>query len=76
MRNVVSVSLPDNLLEDLRLQARKDKFPSVSEYVRHLIRLHNTEKLYKELGESRKEILAGEGIEWTGPLKDLVKKHH
>lgn len=70
MRNVLSVSLPDDLLTDLARQAKENKYPTISEYVRHLIRLHNTEKLAREIQLSRAEMLAGKG-KLLKSLKDL-----
>ncbi len=50
--------------------ASDGNFATLSEYVRHLIRTENTDKLVKELEESEREFAAGKG-KLLRSLKDL-----
>lgn len=76
MRNVVSISLPDDLLADLHKQAKEEKYSSLSEYVRYLIREHRKATFWREIEESRKEFLAGKGILLKkGSWKEMIEKH-
>lgn len=70
MRNIVSISLPKQLDEELEKEVKTGRFASKSEFVRCLIRLWQEEKLLRELEESKKEIAAGLGKELKS-LKDL-----
>ena len=59
MRQVMNISLPPEMMADVQKRAKDGKFASLSEYVRHLIRLENTDKLAKELNQERLDILSG-----------------
>lgn len=51
-----------NMVKAIKKEVKECDFASVSEFIRHLIRLYNTEKLAKELEESRKAFERGEGM--------------
>lgn len=51
--------MPPELMKIVEVRVKEGKFATVSEYVRHLIRLENTEKLARELEEDRKQFEAG-----------------
>ena len=70
MRKVMNVSLPETMLKTLKKDVKAGGFASNSEFVRHLIRLWNQEKLGKELTADKKEFEAGKGIELKS-LEDL-----
>ena len=64
MRNIVSISLPKQLDEQIEKEVKTGKFASKSEFIRSLIRLWQEEKIYRELEQGRKEIEAGLGKEF------------
>ena len=70
MRNVVSISLPKQLDEQIEKEVKTGRFASKSEFIRSLIRLWQEEKLFRELERGREEIEAGLGKELKS-LKDL-----
>ena len=70
MRNIVNISLPNSMVKIIKKDVKAGGFASVSEFMRHLIRLWNTKQLSNELKESKKQFDAGEGIELKS-LKDL-----
>ncbi len=61
-----------SMVKTIKKEVKKGGFASVSEFIRHLIRLYNTEKLVKELEESRKAFQRGEG-KILKSFKDLDK---
>ncbi len=61
MRNIVNISLPKEMAADIKREVKIGKFASTSEFMRHLIRLWNTEQLMRDIEESRAEIAAGKG---------------
>lgn len=70
MRNIMNISLPKEMVVDIKREVKAGKFASTSEFVRHLIRLWNTEQLMRDVEQSRKEIAAGKGRVLRS-LKDL-----
>ena len=70
MRNIINISLPDSMVKIIKKDVKRGGFASTSEFIRHLIRLWNTEKLGTELKNDRKFFEADEGIELKS-LKDL-----
>lgn len=70
MRNIVTISLPKQLDEEIEKEVKTGRFASKSEFVRCLIRLWQEEKIFRELEEGRKEIEAGLGKKLKS-LKDL-----
>jgi len=59
MRSILNISLPEALADEVRQEVKDGKFASTSEFFRHLLRLWNTEKLYRDLQQSEKEFKAG-----------------
>ena len=70
MRNIVTISLPKQLDEQIEKEVKTGKFASKSEFIRSLIRLWQEEKIYRELEQGRKEIEAGLAKKFTS-MKDL-----
>ncbi|MFA6376482.1 MAG: ribbon-helix-helix protein, CopG family [Candidatus Paceibacterota bacterium] len=70
MRNIVTISLPKQLDDELEKEVKTGRFASKSEFVRCLIRLWQEEKILNELEQGKKEIKAGLGKELKS-LKDL-----
>jgi len=71
MRNIVSISLPRQLDEQIEKEVKTGKFASKSEFIRSLIRLwQQEEQILKDLRRSEKEIAGGLGKELKS-LKDL-----
>ena len=46
---------------DIKREVKVGKFASTSEFMRHLIRVWNTERLMRDIEQSRAEIAAGKG---------------
>ena len=61
MRNVINISLPKALADDVRRTVRSDRFASVSEYFRYLIREEERRTLARELNAARKQFAKGKG---------------
>ncbi len=59
MRSILNISLPEALADEVRQEVKDGKFASTSEFFRHLLRLWNTEKLYRDLQQSEKDFKAG-----------------
>ena len=59
MRSVINISLPESLAKEVKAQVKEGKFASTSEFVRHLIRLWNTQKLAIELKREKEEFRKG-----------------
>jgi len=72
MRQILNISMPMSMVKMIKKEVKEGGFASVSEFIRHLIRLYNTEKLAKELEESRKAFERGEGMVLKS-FKDLDK---
>ena len=70
MRNIVNISVPAEMAKDIKREVKLGKFASTSEFMRHLIRMWNTEQLMRDIEQSRKEIAAGKG-KVLQSLKDL-----
>jgi Arc/MetJ-type ribon-helix-helix transcriptional regulator len=70
MRNIVSISLPKQLDEQIEKEVKIGNFVSKSEFVRFLIRFWQDDKLAKEIGEAEKDIVAGR-IREIKSLKEL-----
>ena len=58
MRNIINISLPQELVKRVKEEVKIENYASVSEFFRHLLRTHN---LAKELKNERKEFEAGKG---------------
>jgi Arc/MetJ-type ribon-helix-helix transcriptional regulator len=70
MRSILNISLPEELAKEVRREVKANKFASVSEFVRHLMRLWRTEQFMQEIEQSRQEIADGKG-KILRSLKDL-----
>ena len=70
MRNIMNISLPKEMVVDIKRGVKEGKFASTSEFMRHLIRVWNTEQLMRDVEQSRKEIAAGK-YKVLRSLKDL-----
>lgn len=70
MRDVINISLPREMAEEVERQLKKGRFSTKSEFFRLLIRLWLEGKLVEEVEESRKEFQRGKG-KLLRSLKDL-----
>ena len=70
MRQIVNISLPKEMVADIKREVKAGKFASTSEFMRHLIRVWNMEKIMQDVEKSRKEIAIGKG-RLLRSLKDL-----
>ena len=60
MRNVINISLPEQVAKSVRREVKQRGFASTSEFFRHLLRTH---ALAKELQGDRSRFERGEGKE-------------
>ena len=58
MRNIINISLPEELTRQVKKEVKLGNFASVSEFFRHLLRTH---KLAEELKIRQAEFEAGKG---------------
>ena len=74
MKPRVNIPLPYSLAIEIKELAKEEKFTSTSEFVKHLLRFWNTEKLLKDLKQSEEEITQGKGMSLKSfnSLRDLV----
>jgi Arc/MetJ-type ribon-helix-helix transcriptional regulator len=73
MRSILNISLPEALADEVRQEVKDGKFASTSEFFRHLLRLWNTEKLYRDLKKSEEDWNNGrKGWRKLNSLKDLM----
>lgn len=70
MRNVINISLPENMVKAVEEKMKKSHFSTKSEFFRNLIRLWMEGKLAEELEESRNELRQRKG-RLLKSLKDL-----
>ncbi len=61
MRNIITISLPEELDKVVDNAVRRGKFATKSEFFRNLIRLWEEGKLAEELKQSEWEFKAGKG---------------
>ena len=61
------------MIKSIKEEVKEGQFASVSEFIRHLIRLHNTQKLARELKKDSMAFDRGEGIELKSSFRDLIK---
>ena len=61
MRNIVNISLPQTMAQEVRATVKKEGFMSISEFFRSLLRSWMEGRLLVDLEESRKEIETGKG---------------
>ncbi len=70
MRQIINLSLPPKMSAVVTKEVKTGKYSSTSEFFRELLRAWMEERLFIELRESRKEIVAGKG-RILRSLKDL-----
>lgn len=70
MRNIVTISLPKQLNDQIEKEVKTGKFASKSEFVRCLIRLWQEEKLAKDIAAAERDIAAGK-VRAVKSLKEL-----
>ena len=73
MRNIITISVPEDTARFIRSEVRGGHFGSTSEFFRHLVRLYNTEKLAQSLTKQKKSFDSGKGKELRS-LRDLVSR--
>ena len=70
MRNVVNISLPENMVKVVEDEVKSKNFSTKSEFFRMLLRLWMEKEMADELEKSRKELRQGKG-KLLKSLKDL-----
>ena len=70
MRSIINISLPPEMSDIVDKNVKQGHFSSKSEFFRMLLRLWMEGKLAEELGESRRELMRGDGT-LLKSLKDL-----
>ena len=59
MRNVINISLPEDMALFIKEEVRNNNFMSTSEFFRKLVREYKENKLLKELKGEQKELKNG-----------------
>ena len=59
MREIINISLPKTMAREIKNEVKKGNFASTSEFIRHIIRFYNTEKLARKLNKGRNIFEAG-----------------
>ena len=59
MRQVINISLPEEMHNEVEEAVKTEKFASKSEFFRHLLRMWREEQLYRSVQKSRKEYRQG-----------------
>ena len=72
MRQILSISMPVNMIKDIKQEAKAGGFATLSEFIRHLIRLWKEERLAKDLKQDMIDIRNGKGIEIKESLDELL----
>ncbi len=67
MRNIINISLPEELTKQVQKEVKMGNYASTSEFFRHLLRTH---KLAEELKISRRDFETGKG-KMLRSLRDL-----
>ncbi len=70
MRQIVNISLPEETVKMIKAEVKAGGYASISEFMRHLIRLWNTKKLLNDIKAAEKEFAEGKG-KVLRSLKDL-----
>ena len=74
MRQIINISLPKSMADSIKQSVKKEGFASISEFIRHVIRLYNTEKLAKELNRETDLIKQGKIKLYELKSLDQLKK--
>lgn len=61
MREIINISLPSELKNEVEMAVKNGKYATTSEFFRDLFRLWREDKLLRELKDSQREILTGRG---------------
>ena len=61
MRSIVNISLPAEMVKMVKREVKKNKYVSVSEFFRALLRDYEEDKFLAGIEESRREIASGKG---------------
>jgi len=61
MREVINISLPEELNKTVEKIIKEEKYATKSEFFRDLLRMRIEGKILRELAESRKELSGGKG---------------
>ena len=70
MREILNLSLPTLLKNEVEMAVKNGGYASKSEFIRELLRLWREDRLLNDLHKSRKQILGGRGRVLRS-LKDL-----
>ena len=68
MRNVINISLPQELTKVVKREVKTGNYASISEFIRYLVRTH---KLAEELSKAKKDFNMGKNWKVLKSLKDL-----
>lgn len=71
MRQILNISLPEKMVKMIKVEVKEGGFASVSEFMRHLIRLYKTDQFLRDVKLSEKEFAEGKYKELKS-LKDLM----
>ncbi len=72
MRTILNISIPKSMASEVKKEVKDGNFASTSEFFRHLLRLWNTEKLYRDLKKSEEDYKKGKNWRKLNSLKDLM----
>lgn len=61
MREIINISLPEELNKAVERTIKKEHYATKSEFFREIIRMWLEGKILRELAESRKELVLGKG---------------
>lgn len=61
MRNIINISLPEEMVKIVKKEVKTGRYATTSEFFRDLLRLWNSVKLAEELKADRKVFEAGKG---------------
>lgn len=70
MRNIINISLPQELTKEVNEAMKSGQYASKSEFFRGLLRLWREQQLLGEIMDSEKEFISGKG-KTLKSLKDL-----
>ncbi len=62
MRAILNISLPQEMVTDVKAEVKRGKYATTSEFFRDLIRNWQEDKLVREINKAKAEIRAGKGI--------------
>lgn len=71
MRSILNISLPASMVKDIKAEVKSGGFASSSEFIRHLIRLWNTEKLARDVKKSESDWKRGKNWVKLSSVRDL-----